>query len=302
MAEMRVDLRPESALPLDSDLALFVGAAAYEAAGGRITRDLFSGDDDGFMDDAALVRRLAIEKLEAKAAELRPQWAWTRAVLDPEYGFMPQYARLRPQPAEVPALLAAEIERIEQRLGELEEVGEDDFTDELMTEAAQLEERRTAIDETIGGLAVYNDTDRARAGCIVTIGDDGNFCLRQGLVERTALRNSAAAGSSESEDDGDETAMSPEAESDRPSRPAPRSRPVYRNIVCKYGAETGISAEVIGLCVHSLRATAATNALSHDSDIAKVQEWLGHANISTTRLYDRRKSRSEDSPSFRVKY
>jgi integrase/recombinase XerD len=85
---------------------------------------------------------------------------------------------------------------------------------------------------------------------------------------------------------------------DRPLDPGS----VYRNIVCKYGAETGISAEVIGLCVHSLRATAATNALTHDSDIAKVQEWLGHANISTTRLYDRRRSRPEDSPSFRVKY
>lgn len=77
---------------------------------------------------------------------------------------------------------------------------------------------------------------------------------------------------------------------------------VYRNIVCKYGAETGISSEVIGLCVHSLRATAATNALSHDADIRMVQDWLGHADISTTRLYDRRRSRPEDSPSFRVKY
>ncbi len=36
---------------------------------------------------------------------------------------------------------------------------------------------------------------------------------------------------------------------------------VYQNIVRKYGRETGIS-EVNGLCVHSLRATAATNALS----------------------------------------
>lgn len=77
---------------------------------------------------------------------------------------------------------------------------------------------------------------------------------------------------------------------------------VYRNIVQKYGLETGIKAEVNGLCVHSLRATAATNALSHESDIAKVQEWLGHANVSTTRLYDRRKSKPEDSPTFRVKY
>jgi integrase/recombinase XerD len=77
---------------------------------------------------------------------------------------------------------------------------------------------------------------------------------------------------------------------------------VYRNIVRKYGLETGISGEVSGLCAHSLRATAATNALAHESDIAKVQEWLGHANVSTTRLYDRRKSKPEDSPTFRVKY
>jgi len=77
---------------------------------------------------------------------------------------------------------------------------------------------------------------------------------------------------------------------------------VYRNVLQKYGLQTGISGEVSGLCVHSLRATAATNALSHDCDIAKVQEWLGHSNISTTRLYDRRKTKPEDSPSFRVKY
>jgi integrase/recombinase XerD len=87
-------------------------------------------------------------------------------------------------------------------------------------------------------------------------------------------------------------------ELDRPLDPAS----VYRNIIQKYGLETGISAQVNGLCVHSLRATAATNALSHEADIAKVQEWLGHANVSTTRLYDRRKTRPEDSPTFRVRY
>jgi integrase/recombinase XerD len=54
--------------------------------------------------------------------------------------------------------------------------------------------------------------------------------------------------------------------------------------------------------MHAMRATAATNALENDADIAKVQEWLGHANVSTTRLYDRRKSKPEDSPTFRVKY
>jgi site-specific recombinase XerD len=77
---------------------------------------------------------------------------------------------------------------------------------------------------------------------------------------------------------------------------------IYRNVVRKYGRETGVNAEVKGLCVHSMRATAATNALSHQADIAAVQEWLGHADISTTRLYDRRSSKPEDSPAFAVKY
>lgn len=31
-----------------------------------------------------------------------------------------------------------------------------------------------------------------------------------------------------------------------------------------------------------------TSALEQQADIAKVQEWLGHVNISTTRVYDRR--------------
>ncbi len=75
---------------------------------------------------------------------------------------------------------------------------------------------------------------------------------------------------------------------------------IYSRIVKKYALEAGIAVE--GFCVHALRATAATNALEHEADIAKVQEWLGHSSIATTRLYDRRKVRPEDSPTFKVKY
>ena len=75
---------------------------------------------------------------------------------------------------------------------------------------------------------------------------------------------------------------------------------IYRNIVQKYARELGIEPRAI--CVHGLRATAATNALDHSADIAKVQEWLGHSNISTTRLYDRRKTKPEESPTFKVSY
>lgn len=75
---------------------------------------------------------------------------------------------------------------------------------------------------------------------------------------------------------------------------------VYRNVVINYCKHLGILAEGGG--PHALRATAATNALEHNADIAKVQEWLGHSDISTTRLYDRRQSRPEDSPTFKVEY
>ena len=71
---------------------------------------------------------------------------------------------------------------------------------------------------------------------------------------------------------------------------------VYR-LVRGYSAQLGFQ---IG--AHALRATAATNALDHQADIAKVQEWLGHANISTTRIYDHRRTRPEDSPTFKVAY
>jgi integrase len=77
---------------------------------------------------------------------------------------------------------------------------------------------------------------------------------------------------------------------------------VYKEVVRFYGKQVGITNTVHGFCVHSLRATAATNALEHNADIAKVQEWLGHANVSTIRLYDKQKSRPEDSPTFRVEY
>ena len=245
-------LLTQTAVPLDSDLGLFVGSAAYEAAGGTVTRDLFSGDEEGFMDDAALVRRLALEKLEQKAAELRSSWAWTRAMLDPAYDFTAQYGRVRPQPAELPPEIAGEIERIEQRLAELQEIPEDEWTDELMTEAARLEERRDELDESVEDLAVYSEKDRAIAGVIVTIGDDGEFRLHEGLVERSAI--SAEDG------DNDETLGFEARPDDEISGPSPTAGQTIRK-------ECGFSQLLVDdLKAHRLQITRAH--LAADFDVA----------------------------------
>lgn len=75
---------------------------------------------------------------------------------------------------------------------------------------------------------------------------------------------------------------------------------VYSEVVKRYMLPLGITGENMG--PHALRATAATCALENHADIAKVQEWLGHASINTTRVYDRRETRSPDSPTFKVAY
>jgi integrase/recombinase XerD len=85
----------------------------------------------------------------------------------------------------------------------------------------------------------------------------------------------------------------------------PTERPLthgalYHCVLRKHAKAAGIDFGSFG--PHALRATAATNALDRGADLGKVQEWLGHANVSTTRLYDRRRSRPEDSPTFRVAY
>jgi hypothetical protein len=83
-------------------------------------------------------------------------------MLDPDYGFTAEYRRVHPKPAQLAPELAEEIARLEQRLAELDDISEDDWTDELAAEAEQLEERHAELARTAGDQAVYSDQDRAR--------------------------------------------------------------------------------------------------------------------------------------------
>jgi hypothetical protein len=149
-------------------------------------------------------------------------------------------------------------------------------------------------------------------GRVALVGDSAfapSFLSCQGtslaIVGAAAHRRVSRSGGARRGGEPRKPGFSPPAGGEQPyrnARQAPQSGVHYQNIVMKYAKATGISGEAIGVCVHSMRATAATNVLSNEADIAKVQEWLGHANVSSTRLYDRRKTRPEDSPTFHVKY
>lgn len=215
-------LLTESAVAANSDLGLFVGLAAYEEAGGAVTRDLFSRDEEGcFMDDAALVQRLALEKLEAKAADLRADWAWAKVELDPDYGFLAQYDRVEPED-EFPPEVSAELERIETRLRQIEELSEDDWTEELAAESAQLSERHDELVETTEAEEHYSEADRQIAGCIVTVGDDGEFEIYAGLVDRNLHPSDADA-----DGDGD-SARDPRAIGRERPAPVPSREQILR--------------------------------------------------------------------------
>ncbi|MGE3308460.1 MAG: tyrosine-type recombinase/integrase [Limisphaerales bacterium] len=75
---------------------------------------------------------------------------------------------------------------------------------------------------------------------------------------------------------------------------------IYTHVVKHYATAAGIP--TVAIRPHGLRATAATNALEHGADIAKVRDWLGHRTVSTTQLYDKRSTCPEDSPTFKVEY
>src|SRR3546814_13160843 len=77
--------------------------------------DVCSSD---LLDDVKLVHKLALQKLKAKAKELEANWKWAKPMIEPDYGFTAEFARVYPQPVDVPAEVTVELERrSEERRG-----------------------------------------------------------------------------------------------------------------------------------------------------------------------------------------
>ena len=200
-------LLTEDRVPATSTIARFVGLEAYEAAGGQIDRDLFAEEDERgiWFDDPDLLNKLAMDSLQVAARELETRWKWAEARLDVDWSATAAFGRVRPQPAEPTDEEKAEAERLRTRNDELANMDDEDWTEELVEEAAANETRLDEIETMIEARSVYRREDIAIAGCIATVGNDGELKLIQGLVrpEDMPAREAGDANIAGQDDTGD---------------------------------------------------------------------------------------------------
>src|SRR3546814_10991278 len=77
----------EGAVRASDKRAQFVGLDAYTEAGGVILRDLFQGDDGGWLQDVGLLDMLVAEKLREQSEAIRAEgWKWIDVAPDFAYG------------------------------------------------------------------------------------------------------------------------------------------------------------------------------------------------------------------------
>jgi ParB family transcriptional regulator, chromosome partitioning protein len=199
-AALRKRLTEGEVLAHQSALARFVGLDAYEAAGGVVRRDLFDSDQSCWIGDPELLRRLAGEKLDGEAQQLRGEnWAWVEARIELESGALREFSRCEPglrapTPDEKRALAefdqrAAELEAEQQALDD-----NDTWTpadgERIDLEEQDIEARRKAIQVA---RQVWREADKAHAGVIVTVGRDGAVEVFRGLIRAGDLRSAKAS-------------------------------------------------------------------------------------------------------------
>jgi ParB family chromosome partitioning protein len=179
-------------IPVHSDrVARYVGIAAFERAGGKVERDLFSQRGEGYIDDVALLESLAQAKLQRVAQRLRRErWAWVEARARIDAAELALYGRVRtavmPPNAEQAAALAQLDDRA-VRLNALADGGEDASSgdaadadlDATVQELAEIDIERGRIRRT---LCQPEPADRELAGALVTLDEDGKPCVQRGLI------------------------------------------------------------------------------------------------------------------------
>lgn len=172
----------EEAVRASDKRVQFIGLDSYVEAGGTIMRDLFQGDDGGWLQDAALVDMLVTEKLNEEGIRVAAEgWNWIEAAPDFPYGHTFGLRQLRGEPAP----MTAEEEQARDAL----QAEYDRLTDEY-ADAAELPDQ---IDERFGELEAaleafearpvrFEADDMARAGAFISIAPGGVLRIERGYV------------------------------------------------------------------------------------------------------------------------
>jgi ParB family chromosome partitioning protein len=176
----------ENEISVRESIVKFVGIKAYEKAGGFVRHDLFAEkQDDGFVTDPELLRKLAAEKLQKAAARLKEDGhAWVEVIPRLDYATLSTFGRVQSVLREATAKEQTKLDALNQKLAEVEqqataaEDDEDRFSalsdraDKIAAEIEALQEKRQVPDPA----------QQALSGAIVSIGRSGDLEVKQGLL------------------------------------------------------------------------------------------------------------------------
>ena len=175
-------LLTDALLPTTDRRVALVGLDAYEAAGGRVQRDLFSEDGGGWIADPALLEELVGRRMEAEAEAVRAEgWRWVAVGAEASDAL---WRCRRIWPARAPLTEAEEARRdaLSARYDELAEGhgGTDDDLPEAV--AAELDAIEAELDALEAREAAWRPEDLALAGALVTLAGDGRLAVTRGLL------------------------------------------------------------------------------------------------------------------------
>ena len=163
----------QGAVSGSSGLASFVGLEAYEKAGGRVQRDLFSQFDDEavYLLDRGLLLKLAEAELKKTADRLAKRWKWVEIQIDPDWDRIHTLHKLRGVPAPP---TAAERKRLDELADRMQDIADSPPMDPAEQGAAyargqELSANCEKLEARIAARTKYRPEDMRIAGCIVTL-------------------------------------------------------------------------------------------------------------------------------------
>lgn len=167
-------------VPSDNKIVRFVGVKDYVAAGGTLRSNLFG--EVQYIENSALLTRLATEKLQAVADKLSQSgWAWVDVALEKDYSAHSGLTRLEPSIA-IPKTLSQKQTKLAREIEKLEEL--DETTDETDAELEAKQAELEKLEEEINFLDRFTPEEMKKAGCYVSLNHNGLLDIEQGIVKK----------------------------------------------------------------------------------------------------------------------